>query len=278
MTGSTNGTEFDRDIAVVRTSDNSFSVNISDTWNVTIGPNGGYIAAIILNALKETLGNLQTRSITYHFLSASVPGPAGLTTKIEKRGRSLSTCTAELIQGDRTIAIAIATFAPAREDFGFRDFRMPSVPAAADISLAHRMNPGLAGHVPFRDHYDQRLAIGPVPPATSNEGRVGGWTRFKENRLFDDLAVVAISDSWFPGLQVRETPFPMHAPTIDHTVHFLHSTPLASVALEDFLLVEFVTSVAQEGYLIEDGRIWSQQGILIATSRQLAIILPGNDA
>ncbi|MBQ75499.1 MAG: hypothetical protein CMQ20_10830 [Gammaproteobacteria bacterium] len=270
-------TQFDRDIALEPISAGHYEVNISDTWNVLIGPNGGYVAAIILKGMKDTLGDVQTRSITFHFLSASLPGAANLHVNVEKRGRSLSTCTARLVQGERTIAMCMATFASARESFSFRDFNMPEVPGPEDIPLEQRMNPGLIGYVPFRDHFDQRLAIGPVPPDTADESRVGGWTRFKENREYDDLAIVAISDSWFPGLVVRDTPMPLHAPTIDHTVHFLTSVPIPSGGLDDFLLVDFTTSVAQEGYLIENGKIWSPEGYLIAQSRQLAVMLPKED-
>lgn len=267
-------TQFDQDIALVSIGPGHYQVNISESWNVILGPNGGYIAAIILNGMKAQLGNAQTRSITFHFLSASVPGPAELHVNVEKKGRTLSTCTAKLLQGDKTIAMSIATFGFARENHTFCDLEMTQVRGPEDIDLTNRMNPGMAGHVPFRDQYDQRLAIGPTPPATSDQGKVGGWTRFRENRLFDDLAIVAISDSWFPGLSVKELPEPTHAPTVDHSVHFLTSVPMASIGIEDFLLVEFTTGVAQEGYLVEDGNIWAPNGTLIAQSRQLAILLP----
>lgn len=267
-------TQFDKDIALTPLSEGRYQVNISESWKVILGPNGGYIAAIILNGMKAELGNVQTRSITFHFLSASVPGLAELHVNVDKKGRTLSTCTAKLFQGKKTIAIAIATFASAQENFAFCDLDMTEVPDPEDIAISNRMNPDMPWHVPFRDQYDQRLAIGPIPPATSEEGRVGGWTRFREHRQFDDLAIVAISDSWFPGLSVKELPEPMHAPTVDHSVHFLTSMPMASIGIEDFLLVEFTTGVSQEGYLIENGNIWAPDGTLIAQSRQLAILLP----
>jgi acyl-CoA thioesterase len=267
-------TQFDRDIAVTKICEEHYSVTISETWNVIIGPNGGYIAAIILNGMKSELGNVQTRSITFHFLSASIPGDAELFVKVEKKGRSLSTCNARLVQGEKTIAVAIATFATKRSEFGFRDFEAPEVPFPEEIESSKRMNSELVSHAPFRDHYDQRLAIGKIPPEIGENGRVGGWTRFRQQRIFDDLAVVAISDSWFPGLSTRATPEPMHAPTVDHTVHFLQSLPLTDLSLDSFLLVEFTTSIANEGYLVENGNIWSQTGILIAQSRQLAVCLP----
>ena len=35
--------------------------------------------------MKSELGNVQTRSITFHFLSASIPGNAELFVKVEKK-------------------------------------------------------------------------------------------------------------------------------------------------------------------------------------------------
>lgn len=267
--------QFDEDIALTRVSDSHYSLVIQDTWSVMVGPNGGYIGAILLNGMLEELGdkNKQVRSITFHYLSPSKPGPASLEVILEKQGRSLSTLTARLVQNDRIVAISLATFAPARENFAFRHFDMPQVVGPEEIEVDHRMNKALLGHVPFRDHYDQRLAIGPVPPLTSDKARVGGWTRFKSPRTFDCLAIVAISDSWFPGLFVKDLPEKVHAPTIDHSVHFFSSLPSPGLKEDDFVLVEFTTEVVQEGYLQEDGRIWSPSGELIAQSRQLAVVM-----
>ena len=66
----------------------------------------------------------------------------------------------------------------------------------------------------------------------------------------------------------------MQAPTVDHTVNFLPSAPLTDMEMDDFLLVEFTPSVANEGYLIENGKGWSPDGIFIAGSQQLAVYLP----
>lgn len=174
--------QFDKDIALTAIGDGHYQVNISESWKVILGPNGGYIAAIILNGMKSMLGKVQTRSITFHFLSASVPGPAALHVNVKKKGRTLSTCTAKLLQGNKTIAMSIATFGSARENYTFCDFDMPEVPGPKDIILNNRMNPDMPGHVPFRDQYDQRLAIGPIPPATSGKGRVGNWLFFYQEK------------------------------------------------------------------------------------------------
>ena len=86
-------TSFDRDTAVTLQSPGIYTTDIRDNWNVTIGPNGGYIAAIILRALLSHLDDAEkeTRSITYHFLSPAEPGPARVTVSTEKLGRSFVT-------------------------------------------------------------------------------------------------------------------------------------------------------------------------------------------
>jgi|TARA_B110000037_G_scaffold38370_1_gene47242 acyl-CoA thioesterase len=275
---------FDRDISLSRNAAStdkgaSYQVNISADWQVFVGPNGGYIAAIILNGMKTELAAtaalpiLQPRSVTYHFLSASVAGPATLEVQIEKLGRTLSSVTAKLFQNEKTIAIALATFGNARAAVEFSDLAIPEVISPEEVGQQNMMRKGVQGHVPFRDQFDQRVAIGPTPGDSSETARVGGWTRFNQPRRFDDLAIAAISDSWYPGLFTKKLDPPMHCPTVDHTVHFLANYP-ENAGLEEFLLVDFQTSTANNGYLVEDGCIWTAGGLLLARSRQLAIILP----
>jgi len=275
---------FDRDISLtpVGLDEHGYSdyqANISDAWQVFVGPNGGYIAAIILNGMKMELATQQTaslfqiRSITYHFLSASIAGPARLKIQVEKLGRTLSSVTGKLIQNDKTIAIAIATFANARPAVEFSEFVMPDVPLPETVGIERKMAKGIHGYVPFRDQFDQRITIGPIPGDAAEVARVGGWTRFSQRRIFDDLAIAAISDSWYPGLFTKNLDPPMHCPTVDHTIHFL-ADPGEQTSLGEFLLVDFTTSTASSGYLVEDGCIWAANGTLLARSSQLAIILP----
>lgn len=266
----------DEDIVLEPAGTGAYTVTISGRWQVVVGPNGGYICAILLAGMKRELGDdgPPTRSITCHFLSASVAGEARLEVNVEKRGRSLSTVTSRLVQGDRTIAFAIATFGGPRPSIEFCDMSPPQVAPPETIAKASVMRPGMTHHAPFRDNFEQRLAIGPVPPGTTDQGHVGGWTRFADGRPFDDLAMVAIADSWFPSFAAKPLPAPMHAPTIDYTVHILADLPLARIRTEDFILAEFETRVASAGYLVEDGRIWTADGQLMATSRQLAAVMP----
>ena len=47
---------FERDTAVTRTGENDFRASLDPGWWIVVGPNGGYIAAILLRALEQAVG------------------------------------------------------------------------------------------------------------------------------------------------------------------------------------------------------------------------------
>jgi acyl-CoA thioesterase len=123
-----------------------------------------------------------------------------------------------------------------------------------------------------------RWAIGEPPWSSgepSREAVAGGWIRLEEPQVLDAPAVAALTDSWVPPVFSR-TREPMAVPTVDLTVHFRTSLPLPGADPDDFLLAVFRTQAAAEGFLEEDGDVWTRDGVLVAQSRQLAAILPFN--
>ncbi len=249
-------------------------VTISDRWQVIVGPNGGYLGALLLGCIKTLpIQNNQTvRSVALSFISPSVPGAASISLRCVKAGRTTSLYTAELIQNDRTIAIANAHFAASRLDAAFCDQVMPNVPPANKIPPTDWQQTDSKFAVPFRQHFDQRIAIGPKPGEQDGSGHIGGWMRFADCRPLDDLGLLAMSDAWYPSIISRNLDFEVHVPTIDHTVHFLTSD-FSALPDDAYTLFEFSTELANEGYLIENGRMFSSCGKLLAVSRQMAAMV-----
>ena len=64
------------------------------------------------------------------------------------------------------------------------------------------------------------------------------------------------------------------APTIDLTVHF--RAPRAAAALEPGapVLAVFRSTTAAAGFFEEDGELWTREGVLLAHTRQLALLNP----
>jgi acyl-CoA thioesterase len=235
-----------------------------------LGPNGGTIAAMIVRALTETVGdNVRLpRSLTIHYTAAPQEGPLRIATKVERAGRSLSTVTARVEQGERLVAIAIAAFSAAREGaVDFAHLQMPDVPRPEEIEQFEHGDQ----YPPFMDNWDFRWAAGAPLWSGADEALVGGWVRLVEPQEWDYPLITQLSDVWFPAVfPMLDGPNPV--PTVDLTIHFRAELPLAALQAGDFALVRFWTRVSTHGFIEEDGEIWAPDGTLIAQSRQLALL------
>jgi len=266
-------TRFERDTAVRRDADCRYTAGLEPGWWVLRGPNGGYLAAIILRALVDMIADdaRAPRSLTVHFTEPPVEGDVTIRTAIERVGRSVTSCSARMHQGDRLIALAVAAFATPRDGPEFCDLAAPDVPPP-DATPALPPPPAAP---PITHRWDTRWVIGerPFEGPPGDEAVAGGWIRLEEPQPLDAVAVAAIADGWVPAVFSRTTK-PLAVPTIDLTVHFRTVLPDASLSADGFLLAVFRTRAASGGFLEEDGEVWSPDGTLLAQSRQLAVILP----
>ena len=81
------------------------------------------------------------------------------------------------------------------------------------------------------------------------------------------LMTAMLTDAWVPSPFTRlDRPNP--APTVDLTMHFR----AAGERVEWPALVVFRSRFAHGGFFEEDGEIWSQDGRLLAQSRQLGLL------
>ena len=235
---------FARATAVDALGDGAWRATCEPAWNTQLGPNGGYLAAIILRAMTAELGD-----------------PA-------REARSLSTISARLSQDGALCVIAVGAFAV---DFrGAMDYGAapPSMPAPAEVE---RLPP--VAIVPITEHFEMRPTIGAPLYAGAPESTSGGWLRFADPQPLDAPALAMFADAWWPSPLPRLTR-PVVAPTIDLTVHF--RAPAAAAAIvEEPVLAAFRSSTASEGFFEEDGELWSADGVLLAHSRQLALLVDG---
>jgi acyl-CoA thioesterase len=265
---------FERDTAVTRGDEATFLGRVDPAWFVQRGPNGGYLAAIVLRALTERVDDptRAPRSLTVHFVSPPAAGTITIITTLERVGRSLTSVSARVSQADRLVALAVAAFSSPRPGPEFCDLVAPVVPPPEALP-ATTPPPGAP---PIASRWDTRWAIGSPPTPTrppDREAVAGGWIRLEEPQPMDAPAIAAVTDGWLPPVFAR-TNEALAVPTVDLTVHFRSSLPNPAVAADGFVLAVFRTSVAAEGFLDEDGEVWTPDGTLLAQSRQLAAILP----
>jgi acyl-CoA thioesterase len=265
-------TEFDRDTAVVPAGDGVWHATISDQWAVPRGPNGGYIAALMLNALTAAVADPERapRSLTLHYLRPPAPGPAAVHVTVERAGRTLTSLSARLLQGDRTMVLALAAFAG---DFPtVADYAAPA-PDVDPPAALHTVPDG-PGIPPIALRTAMAPVFGPGPLSGGDEAIVGGWLRLAEPRAADAAALAFYADAWLPSpFALLKAPAP--APTVDLTIHFRTRLPHPGMAPEDPVLARFVSKTSAGGYFEEDGELWAPDGTLLAQSRQLALLFPG---
>ena len=97
------GHEFDSQIEVGREREGVFSADLSAGWVVGGGVNGGYLLAVIGNALRASLpGKPDPLAVSAYYLSASVPGPATVAVDVRRDGGSVATAAADLAPGRTT--------------------------------------------------------------------------------------------------------------------------------------------------------------------------------
>jgi acyl-CoA thioesterase len=268
-------TRFDRDTEARPLGEGAYEVRIDPGWWVVRGPNGGYIAALLVRALEHGVGDPARvlRSLTVHYLRPPAVGTARIDVRIERAGRSVTTASARLLQGGQLQALALAAFAVPRASPELHHALPP------EVAPPKACPPRAGSPIPIHDRYEQRFAIGPLPftgPRT-REARTGGWLRLAEPRPLDAALLVAYADAWPPSLfACSELPgMAGGIPTVDLTVHVRTPLPVPGLRPQDPVLVCFHTREVSQGVLEEDGEIWSRDGRLLAHSRQLAILLEG---
>ncbi len=266
--------DFDRETAVEPLGDGRYESRLDRAWWVHRGPNGGYLAAIVLRALTEMVGDpgRSPRSLTVHYAAPPVEGALEIATTIERAGRSLTSCSARLSQDGKLIGLALAAFSQARPGPEFADLRPPVAPPAEESPVIDPpADDPMIPDIAFR--WENRMVRGGFPLEATGEAVISRWIRLPEGRVVDAPVAAAITDAVIPAVfgRIEEQ---IVVPTVDLTIHFRSSLPLPDAEPDDYVLAEFRTKVAAEGFLEEDGELWSRDGVLLAQSRQLAAILP----
>jgi acyl-CoA thioesterase len=262
---------FDADTAVARISETEFEGEIANkNWWVARGPNGGFVAAIVLRALTEALGDpaRPPRSFSIHYPSAPALGKMRIAVTVERSGRSTAYLSARATQGDAVVALALAAFSSAFPGDAFQTARPPEVPPPEEIERTQ-----LPGAPVFTHNFDYRFAIGGRPFESGPEARTGGWLRLTDPHALDAPLAAAFTDAWPPAVFWRLDNFAI-VPTLDLTIHFREPLPSAGAPADDFVLATFDSRREHDGLWEENGELWSRDGRLLVQSRQLAAHIP----
>ena len=260
---------FEFDIATTATSlgEGLYDTPIQERWNIGPGiANGGYLLSLAASAMREHSGRAHPLSVTAHYLSPGVEGPAQTQTEIVKAGRRLTTMTGSLRSGGKEVIRVLGTFGDVDADEGMQslDLTPPSMPPFDECAKRKPnpdMPPSLQSRLDSRFHPDD---TGWVENKPSGDARIRCYFSFADGRPVDTLGLLLAADAGPPVL-FNKYGLIGWAPTVELTVH------IRAVPAPGPIACNFYSNVIQGGYFEENGELWDSTGRLVAMSRQLAL-------
>ena len=128
-------TRFATDTAVEPVGNGRYAATIDRAWWIERGPNGGYLAAIVLRAVlaEAAAEDRRPRSMTLHYLRPPAEGPCEVEVVVERSGRGLTTVSARLRQAGRDCILALVALGVDRPGPTLHDHAPPEVPPPDEL-------------------------------------------------------------------------------------------------------------------------------------------------
>jgi hypothetical protein len=266
---------FDEDIRTEAVGDGHWRTDVSPRWNIGDKPNGGYVLACLIEALRQAAGpdKPDPLTMTAHYLRPTSVEPADIFTDIIRVGRRHAHIEGRLVQDTERVRV-LAAFGDLAAAGAGQDLPTlvrggpPDLPPPDDcLSRSGPPPPSDAGPPSIMQMFETRFAPGTpwLRGERSATTVVTGWIRFADGREPDVSALPLLADAFPPAVfALGPTGW---VPTVELTVH-VRARPAPG-----WLRCRFETRFLTGGYLEEDGEIWDSEDRLVAQSRQLAMLL-----
>ncbi|WP_280886568.1 thioesterase family protein [Streptomyces sp. LBL] len=264
--------EFDRDTALTRREPGVYDIDLSAGWTIINAVNGGYLLAVLGRALADALPHADPFTLSAHYLTASLPGPAVVRTDVVRAGRTLSTGQASLFQYDdqgreieRIRVLASYGDLDALPDDVRTAAEPPTIPPMEQCFGPEDGPTPVDGSSALADRLTLKLdpsTLGWALGAPSGIGEMRAWFGLADGRDADPLALLLAVDALPPT--AFELGLSGWVPTVELTVH-VRARPAPGP-----LRVSITTRNLAGGFLEEDAEVWDSADRLVAQSRQLA--------
>ena len=239
-------------------------------WN-TIGPFGGWIAAMLLHAVMcEDEAHGDPVALQAQFIGSLRMAPFTVRTACIRQNRTTAFWRSEIRQAredgaaEAICAHATVTLSGWRDTFTLADARMPAVPAASALPTAP---PRTYSTPEFLRRYDYRLASASMFAGADNMNS-HLWVRDAEPRGLDARSISAICDAPFPSLWLRLAE-PVMITTLVYNVFFRVPAAALANAGTGHVLLDSRCDVANDGFHDQATNLWSESGRLLAQTQQL---------
>lgn len=256
---------FDRDTMLEQVTPFHYTGNLSANWLINGIANGGYIMAVIANAMLSLSDMDCTPILTANYIAPCYPG--GTEVKLEEISRSsrLSRMQASLFQEGNEKIRAWGTFAGKTGGASLNRYESgpPGVAALDDCIVV----PDMPSHS-LLTNLDMRLdpsSAGWLRGELTERSEQKGWVSFRDKRPHDILSVFLIADAFPPPVFVSHGLLAW-VPTIELSVN------IRNIPVSDWLKFSLRSRFFTGNLVEEDGEVWDEENNLVAISRQIALV------
>lgn len=268
--------EFDRGVAVRRLGDGAWSAELEPGWAIGGAVNGGYVLAVVGNAIRAELADLgqpDPFTISAYYLTPCLPGPAIVRLRVIRSGGRRSTVAATLVQEqdgaevERLTVLAVFGHLDAQPGEVLREMPPAELPPREECFASRDSPEEVQQMAAIMQRFDTRFDpahVGWAVGEPSGAGRVQAWLKLADDRPLDPIALLLVVDALPPA--TFDLGLMGWAPTLELTVH-VRANPAPGWAI-----VRHASRNISGGHFEEDCEVWDSTGRLVAQSRQLALL------
>ncbi|MEZ5235480.1 MAG: thioesterase family protein [Acidimicrobiales bacterium] len=234
-----------------------FAVDLDPGWSALVGVHGGYLCALAVRAAELLTPGRVVRTMSTSFLRTARVGPAELSVREVRRGRSMTTAAVELVQADQLVLTSRLTLMVPGPGVEWGELQPLGLAPVADcVTFTPEID--LANFDRFDLRFDpDRLPFHDGLPA------IGGYVRPLEARPVDAAWLVMAADC-FPPPAFARAEHPVGGISVDLTVH-VHRSGFV-LADDAWLTGRFEAQESTGGLAVEHGRLMHADGTAVAES------------
>jgi acyl-CoA thioesterase len=253
----------DKDTALTEIKPFHYHLTVSGNWSISGIPNGGYLLALLTNAMMRHSEKKSTPILTVNYLARTEPGEAQIFVEEISSSAQFNRLQARLIQNGKEKMRAMGTFAIETEECFIKRYEKlsPAISTLEDCVAIPEM-PTYTLYSRMDARLDPACA-GWMQGRLAEKSEHKGWISFKDLRPYDVISVALVADAFPPPL-FASLGLIAWVPTIELSVN------IRNIPVTKWLKCIFRTNFINCGLLEADGEIWDEHGELIAISRQIA--------
>lgn len=240
-------------------------LSVSGGWAQGRALYGGLVAALATEGMAKLLDEpLPIRSFMGSFVAPAPEQGLEVDAKILRQGRAVTQMRADVIAEGQVCLTSSAAFGRPRPGVHvphqrpFNPAPLDSVPSAPEDPRRPK----------FLTNFEIRWTGGGIPGSGSGDMTTAMWVRHRQNMDDHPLAkIVAMADMPPPVVLAHYKGLAL-ASTLSWSLEFL--VPPEEMDTDWFYL-DFSLDAAKEGYSIQSGNIFAEDGRLLAVSRQCMV-------